>query len=97
MTKIRKIPVSHTEFQYHFVCPGCDQEHAFNDKTWEWNEDFEKPTLSPSYLIQGRRGSGKDYENFVCHSFIKNGMIQFLNDCTHKLAGQTVELPENNL
>jgi len=30
----------------------------------------------------------------VCHSFIKDGMIQFLNDCTHKLAGQTVEIPE---
>lgn len=30
----------------------------------------------------------------VCHSFIKDGMIQFLDDCTHKLAGTTVEIPE---
>lgn len=29
----------------------------------------------------------------VCHSFVTNGRIQFLNDCTHGLAGQTVELP----
>ncbi len=28
----------------------------------------------------------------VCHSFVKDGKIQFLNDCTHKLAGKTVEL-----
>jgi hypothetical protein len=34
------------------------------------------------------------FECGVCHSFVKNGKIQFLNDCTHKLAGQTVELPE---
>ena len=28
----------------------------------------------------------------ICHSFIENGHIRFLADCTHKLAGQTVEL-----
>lgn len=30
----------------------------------------------------------------VCHSFVTDGRIQFLNDCTHALAGQTVDLPE---
>jgi len=29
-----------------------------------------------------------------CHSFVENGNIRFLNDCTHELAGQTVPLPE---
>lgn len=35
-----------------------------------------------------------------CHSFVgdadgsKPGMIVFLSDCSHELAGQTVELPE---
>lgn len=29
----------------------------------------------------------------VCHSFVKDGRIQFLGDCTHALAGQTVDLP----
>ena len=28
-----------------------------------------------------------------CHSFIKDGRIRFLPDCSHALAGQTVELP----
>lgn len=28
----------------------------------------------------------------VCHSFIRDGKIEFLSDCTHALAGQTVEL-----
>lgn len=28
----------------------------------------------------------------VCHSFVTDGKIQYLNDCTHELAGQTVEL-----
>ena len=29
----------------------------------------------------------------ICHSFVTDGRIQFLNDCTHALAGQTVDLP----
>lgn len=29
-----------------------------------------------------------------CHSFVRDGRIQFLSDCTHSLAGQTVDLPE---
>lgn len=30
----------------------------------------------------------------VCHSYVTNGRIQYLGDCTHELAGQTVDLPE---
>jgi len=30
----------------------------------------------------------------VCHSFVTDGNIQYLGDCTHELAGQTIELPE---
>lgn len=30
----------------------------------------------------------------VCHSFVTDGRIRFLGDCTHDLAGQTVDLPE---
>lgn len=29
----------------------------------------------------------------VCHSFVTDGRIQFLNDCTHALKGKTVDLP----
>ena len=28
----------------------------------------------------------------VCHSYVRDGQIQFLGDCTHALAGQTVPL-----
>ena len=29
----------------------------------------------------------------ACHSFITDGRIQYLGDCTHPLAGQTLDLP----
>lgn len=31
--------------------------------------------------------------DLICHSFVTAGCIQFLDDCTHALKGQTVELP----
>lgn len=34
------------------------------------------------------------FECGICHSFVTDGRIQFLSDCTHALAGQTVDLPE---
>ena len=30
----------------------------------------------------------------VCHSFVTDGRIQFLQDSTHKLSGQTVDVPD---
>jgi hypothetical protein len=118
MAKIRKVPESETKYQYQFICPGCEQEHAFDDR-WQFNQDFDKPTISPSYLITYDHSSSennkkakefyKKHKRYPtreelpydlhdrCHSFIKNGLIQFLNDCTHKLKGQTVKLPENTL
>lgn len=32
--------------------------------------------------------------SWVCHSFVNNGAIQFLSDCSHELAGKTVPLPD---
>lgn len=32
--------------------------------------------------------------NTVCHSFVTDGRIQFLGDCTHARAGQTVDIPD---
>lgn len=29
----------------------------------------------------------------VCHSFVVDGQMQMLSDCTHSLAGQTVPIP----
>lgn len=45
---------------------------------------------------RGGRFDGEDVETHkaFCHSFVKKGRIEFLSDCTHALAGQTVDLPD---
>jgi len=53
---------------------------------WTWNGDLEKPTLKPSILSRGH--------DFTCHSFVNDGRIQFLGDCTHEFANQTLDLLE---
>lgn len=57
---------------------------------WTWNGDVEKPTLKPSILTKG----GHPDRQQVCHCFVNDGMVQFLDDCTHEFAGTTVELLE---
>ncbi|MGB3043671.1 MAG: DUF6527 family protein [Xanthobacteraceae bacterium] len=39
-----------------------------------------------------RIGKSAPFACSVCHSFVRDGQIQFLSDCTHALAGQTVPL-----
>ena len=44
--------------------------------------------------FEARTGRKSGFACGVCHSFVNDGQIQFLGDCTHALAGQTVPLPD---
>lgn len=77
---------------------------------WGWNGNVQKPTFTPSVLVSHDFWTPPvTPENFeqwkaqpwaqtkvhhVCHSFVTDGRIQFLGDCTHALAGQTVDIPD---
>jgi hypothetical protein len=87
--------VSHRTGMPDFVfwCPGCHCGHGvWTSKPnhlgaqWIFNGDMVKPTFQPSLLLEAVGKSPR------CHSFITDGRIQFLPDCTHALAGQTVEM-----
>jgi hypothetical protein len=92
-----------------FDCPGCGRFHTIptaGPRAWSFNGDFELPTFNPSLLVRGtqwltdeeydriRAGEKIEPRPLVCHSFIRDGHIQFLSDCTHEMAGKTVALPE---
>ena len=38
---------------------------------------------------------GPEQTAVVCHSFVRAGQIEFLGDCTHEFAGQTVPMPRD--
>lgn len=50
----------------------------------------------PNCYCNSKDPDGEDwgFSCGVCHSFVTDGQIRFLEDCTHALAGQTVPLPE---
>lgn len=94
MAKIKQT----SENTLDFYCPGCKTTHQVN-MTWQFNGNFEKPTLAPSILVTwaANPNASEEFKEWHkerrCHSFVKDGMIQFLGDCTHDLKDQTVELP----
>lgn len=73
-----------------FWCPGCRSHHSFRfvgpEPCWSWNQDMDRPTFSPSLLIDQSRTASR------CHLFLRDGQLQFLPDCWHDLAGKTVPL-----
>lgn len=93
MAKFKIVPVSETVNQLHFMCPGCNTTHAI-DYSWKFNNDLEKPTVNPSVLLNG--WLNEKYPNGTCHSFIRDGKISFLSDCSHELKGKTVYLLDIN-
>lgn len=85
-----------------FECPGCGRNHGMTvgrknhqGAEWTFNGSREKPTLSPSVLAKlgpFPEGTKRAGQTEVCHFFLRDGVIQFLGDCTHGLKGQSVQL-----
>ena len=79
------------------LCPACGFEHSFNvdlvghsnwhadSPVWTFNGDYEKPTFRASMLAN--EGKLQEYHP-ICHSFVTDGVWQYLDDCTHAMAGQ---------
>lgn len=75
---------------------------------WTFDGNVEAPTFAPSVRIGGkqrineqgrwtgewRRGPDGKALDGCCHYFLHAGQLQFLPDCTHALAGQTIPLPD---
>ena len=83
-----------------FFCLGCNGAHAIAvgegpGPRWGWNGSTDKPTFTPSIRVTypGPDAGSNGAPPALCHSFINDGRMQYLADCTHALAGQTVELP----
>ena len=85
MAKIKIHPTDNTMYMFWDV--GLNQPNAFyirGDCGWSWNGNVEKPTVNPSVLLTiGDERS---------HLFIRDGKIQYLSDCTHELAGKTIDM-----
>lgn len=96
--------LSRSDHQLFFMCPGCRYWHGVNvdhdeRPRWGWNGSVDRPTFTPSILVRTGRAVDPCHQPEegdppeICHSFVTDGRIQFLADCTHALAGQTLDIP----
>lgn len=86
-----------------FECAACEMPHVIKirglDKSghpvvWDWDGSVDRPTFQPSLLLRWEEGQARTPQ--CCHFFVRGGQIQYLDDCTHALAGKTVPIPEWN-
>jgi hypothetical protein len=86
--------------KYLFWCPACHCCHWFKttppEPQWTRNNNIDKPTVRASILVRHGKYLDKNdptkYEKIICHLYITDGNIEYLSDCTHNLAGKTVEM-----
>ena len=77
-------------------CPACGFEHGFRIDAefwasvgmdvWQFDGNYACPTFVGSMLSRNPKGTR------FCHSYVRNGQWEFLDDCTHELAGRTVPM-----
>jgi hypothetical protein len=79
-----------------FWCPGCKCAHGVwtsrknsMNAIWTFNGNMDSPTFAPSILIKHNFVGGKET---CCHTFVRDGKIEFLGDCTHEFAGKTIPM-----
>ena len=106
MTKLRTAtgPLGHKSVMHW--CPGCNEAHGIriegpDGPKWSFNGDFENPHFEPSVRLFHTETTDDDDKPLpapmqvtLCHYFIHGGRIEFCGDSPHKLAGQTVEIPD---
>lgn len=88
MAKIKQIGKTKV---YQFICKGCNCTHNINcnsDNHGAWN--YTTGTNGPTFKPYCRIKNGVN----VCQFNIVDGQITYDQSCTHKFAGQTIELPE---
>jgi len=80
------LPIAGNKFVFVFWCEGCGHCHFIDTRRWVFNRDLIKPTVSPSLLNYAVADTPR------CHLFVRDGQLQYLGDCTHDLAGKTVDM-----
>lgn len=73
-------------YKFPLTLPVIQKGTRDGSGCWSWNGDIDFPTIRPSVLTTNNE--------FRSHSWINDGQAQFLADCSHSLAGQTVDLLE---
>lgn len=85
--------------RWWFWCEPCSTHHVYTTKlgegetgpVWSFNGDEEHPSFTPSLLCnRNLTPEHKAAGGHRCHLYLTGGMVRYLGDCTHAMAGQSV-------
>jgi hypothetical protein len=107
---VRVVNSDGSELGFSIHCLGCDHRHvlftrpwkkdltkaSLDGPVWSFNGNVDRPTFSPSLVVHEAKWDDGTIAHHRCHSFIRDGQIQYLSDCGHSMAGRTLDLPEIN-
>lgn len=59
---------------------------------WSWDGNADVPTFTPSINAFSSGIPTEGIPGWRCHHYVKDGKIEYLNDCTHEFAGVTLPM-----
>ena len=93
-------------------CKTCHhiRVEADDGPCWLWDKDMYKPTITPSILTRWTKLLVSDTEartlaavdlpipreDVLCHLYITNGILIYLDDCTQALRGKNIDMVKIN-
>lgn len=78
---------------FFWWCPACEEMHPLPYKQgWTWDGNLETPTFTPSFKHDWYWG--EERKHLICHYIMTAGKVSYCSDCTHSMAGQTIEMPD---
>lgn len=92
--------VLNTEHGWMIRCQVCGhhyfpKDRIANKSQWSFNGNMERPTFTPS-MNEHQNPPGPTHNPELptrrCHYIVTDGRIAYCGDCTHELAGQTLDL-----
>lgn len=83
MAVLRKLNLLRCD-RFLYFCIACNTLEWFDTKQWHWDRDMDCPTVHPDIKYEK--------ESYICHKRITNGVIEYLPDCTHAMAGMKANM-----
>lgn len=79
----------------HWTFNGDTEKPTLTPSVLAKSGHYADPDIGKCWCTYEKRmGKPAPFKCGICHSWVRDGRIQFLSDSTHELAGQTVDLPD---
>ena len=81
--------------RHHWTFNGSFDSPTFHPSLhWKTGHYVDGTPEADCWLCKRAKQKGYQSSCMICHSWVRDGKIEFLADCTHSYKGQTLELPE---